>query len=181
MASASAAGPGEEPYFSMGKETLKVPMALFRLNRKRLVDQLRVTEGVPADGAFVVLQGGEQETLYCSDREPVFRQESYFHWTFGVSEADCFGAIDVTTGRSILYIPKLPESYGVWMGAVHPPEHFKAKYAVDEVDFVERIDESLKAKNAKLLLTLRGLNTDSQKITREAKFPNIASFEGKKF
>jgi len=141
------------------------------------VDQLRETEGVPADGAFVVLQGGEQETLYCSDREPVFRQESYFHWTFGVTESDCFGAIDVTTGKSILYIPKLPASYGVWMGAIHPPEHFKAKYSVDEVAYVEDIDQSLKAKNAKLLLTLRGLNTDSKKITREAKFPNIANFQ----
>jgi len=174
---ASAPAPAEDPFFSMGKDTLKVPMALFRLNRKRLVDQLRSTVGVPADGAFVVLQGGEQETLYCSDREPVFRQESYFHWTFGVTESDCFGAIDVATGKSILYIPKLPPSYGVWMGAVHPPEHFRAKYAVDEVAFVEDIDQHLKGKGAKLLLTLRGLNTDSKKITREAKFPNIASFE----
>ena len=175
MVSAMAA---EDPYFSMGKDTLKVPMALFRLNRKRLCDQLRTTAGVPAEGAFVVLQGGEQETLYCSDREPVFRQESYFHWTFGVTEADCFGAIDVSTGKSTLYIPKLPESYGVWMGTVHPPEHFRSKYAVDEVAFVEDIDRSLKDKKAALLLTLRGLNTDSQKIAREAKFPNIASFEG---
>ena len=116
MASASAPGPGEEPYFSMGKETLKVPMALFRLNRKRLVDQLRETEGVPADGAFVVLQGGEQETLYCSDREPVFRQESYFHWTFGVEEPDFLGAVEVDTGRAILFPPKLDEAYAVWMG-----------------------------------------------------------------
>jgi len=174
---ASAPPSGEDPFFSMGKETLKVPMALFRLNRKRLCDALRSTSGVPAADAFVVLQGGEQETLYDSDREPVFRQESYFHWTFGVTEADCFGALDVSTGKSILFVPKLPASYGVWMGTIHPPDHFKAKYAVDEVAFVEDIDQFLKAKNAKLLLTLRGTNTDSKKTTREAKFPNIASFE----
>jgi len=177
LASASAPESGEDPFFSMGKETLKVPMALFRLNRKRLCDQLRLTDGVPAAGAFVVLQGGEQETLYDSDREPVFRQESYFHWTFGVTEADCFGALDVVTGKSTLFVPKLPAAYGVWMGTIHPPDFFKAKYAVDEVAFVEDIDEVLKSKSAKLLLTLRGTNTDSKKMTREAKFPNIAAFE----
>ena len=170
---------GEDPYFSMGKETLKVPMAMFRLNRKRLCDELRSTAGVPEADAFVVLQGGEQETLYDSDREPVFRQESYFHWTFGVTEADCFGALDVATGKSTVFVPKLPASYGVWMGTIHPPEHFKAKYGVDEVAFVEDIDQVLKTKNAELLLTLRGTNTDSKKITFEAKFPNISSFQGK--
>jgi len=183
MASASCDRPSgtaaatEDPFFSMGKDTLKVPMALFRLNRKRLCDRLRSTTGVPGEGAFVVLQGGEQETLYCSDREPVFRQESYFNWTFGVAEAGCFGAIDVATGKATLFVPKLPEEYGVWMGAIHPPAHFKAKYAVDEVAYVEDIDRALKDKGATLLLTLRGLNTDSKKITLEAKFPNIASFD----
>ena len=38
-----------------------------------------------------------------------FFQESYFHWAFGVLEPDFFGAIDVATGRSVLYQPRLPE------------------------------------------------------------------------
>ena len=43
-------------------------------------------------------------------------QESFFHWAFGVTEADCYGAIDVDTGRSFLFIPHLPEEYATWMG-----------------------------------------------------------------
>lgn len=43
-------------------------------------------------------------------------QESYFHWAFGVREPDCYGAIEVDTGKSILFIPELPEEYLVWMG-----------------------------------------------------------------
>ena len=45
-----------------------------------------------------------------------FLKESYFHWAFGVREPDCYGAIDVDTGKSILFIPELPEEYLVWMG-----------------------------------------------------------------
>ena len=46
----------------------------------------------------------------------VFTKESYFHWTFGVLEGDCFGAVEVDTGRSILFVPNLPQEYAVWMG-----------------------------------------------------------------
>ena len=46
------------------------------------------------------------------------RQESYFHYLFGVQEEDCFGALDFQTGLSYLFIPRLPDSYAVWMGAI---------------------------------------------------------------
>ena len=43
-------------------------------------------------------------------------QESYFMWLFGVMEADFYGAIDVDNCESILFMPRLPASYAVWMG-----------------------------------------------------------------
>ncbi|KAJ7421528.1 hypothetical protein WISP_42039 [Willisornis vidua] len=147
----------EGPSFWLGNETLRVPAALFALNRRRLCERLRQNKDVQSN-SVVLLQGGEETQRYCTDTGIVFRQESYFHWTFGVTEAGCFGAVDVDTGRSILFVPQLPESYAVWMGKIHPPEFFKKKYAVDEAHYV----------------TERGVNTDSGNVSKEASFEGIS-------
>lgn len=160
--------------FSRGPHTLRVPRELHAVNRQRLCEQLRRQTG---QGAFVVLQGGESPTRYCSDFEPVFRQESYFHWVFGVEEPDCFGALDVERGKAVVFVPKLPESYAVWMGKLHTCEHLAAKYAVDEVLYVDELADALRTRGAQTLLTLRGRNSDSGRMSKEAHFPGIEGFK----
>lgn len=59
----------------MGEHTLAVPASLFALNRNRLVERLRNNSNVEND-SVVVLQGGNDDTRYCSDVGPVFRQVS---------------------------------------------------------------------------------------------------------
>jgi hypothetical protein len=54
--------------------------------------------------------------VYSSDGEMLFKQDSYFFYLFGVTEDSWFGSVDLRTGRSTLYMPRLPESYAVWMG-----------------------------------------------------------------
>lgn len=154
---------------------MMIPMALHALNRTRLCDRLKVKNLVKE--CFVVLQGGEQQALHCSDRELVFRQESFFHWTFGAKEPGCFGAIDVANGKSILFVPRLPESYIVWMGKIHPTDHFKKLYAVDEVHYADEVADVLEKLGAKKLLTLSGQNTDSGTFSKEAVFDGISRFQ----
>ncbi|XP_051787503.1 xaa-Pro dipeptidase [Erpetoichthys calabaricus] len=160
----------------MGKDSLVVSMTLFAENRRRLCERLRVNPNVPRK-SVVVLQGGEQTQRYCTDTDNIFRQESFFHWTFGVTEAGCYGTIDVDTGKSIVFIPKLPESYATWMGKIHPPEHFKQKYALDEVHYTCNIADTLSKIQPAILLTLRGVNTDSGSTCREASFEGISQFQ----
>uniref|UniRef100_A0A8C9R7Y3 Xaa-Pro dipeptidase n=1 Tax=Scleropages formosus TaxID=113540 RepID=A0A8C9R7Y3_SCLFO len=146
--------------------TLRVSAALFAENRRRLCDALKAKADL-LPRSVVLLQGGEQHQRYCTDTDVLFRQESFFHWAFGVTEADCYGAIDVDTRRSILFVPKLPESYATWMGKIHPREHFKEKYGVDEVQYTSEV--SVRA--------CRGQNTDSGSICREASFEGISRFQ----
>uniref|UniRef100_A0A672ZKN0 Xaa-Pro dipeptidase n=1 Tax=Sphaeramia orbicularis TaxID=375764 RepID=A0A672ZKN0_9TELE len=162
------------PVYWLGNDTLKVSAALFAENRRRLCEGLKAKNGVVLP-SVVVLQGGEQTQRYCTDTDLLFRQESFFHWAFGVTEPDCLGAIDVDSGKSILFVPKLPESYATWMGEIFSKEHFKQKYAVDEVQFTCDIEFNM-FYVCFFLSVQRGLNTDSGSTCREASFQGISKY-----
>ena len=102
--------------YQLGENALKVSMRLFALNRQNLVERLKKSVPNLPKSSIVLLQGGKAATRHCTDHEELFRQESYFHWCFGVIEPDFYGAIEVDTGKSILFAPLLKEEYAVWMG-----------------------------------------------------------------
>lgn len=164
--------------FCLGDHTLTISMEIHKLNRKRLCERLiKKDSSLGNGGAFVVLQGGDEFQRYCSDVQVApFRQESYFHWLFGVLEPGFYGVLDIATGKASLFCPKLPQEYEVWMGKIHEREHFKAKYDVDECHFVDDIAKELKQKKAEMLLTLYGVNTDSGSTCKEAAFDGISEF-----
>lgn len=161
--------------FELGENTLHVPLTMHAKNRERLCNRLKANSKYQT-GSIVVLQGGEDRTRDSSDTGIVFRQESYFHWTFGVKEPDCFGAVEVDTGKSLLFVPRLPDEYIVWMGRIHPLEHFKKIYEVDEVYFTDEIAKVLQERKPTTLLTMHGVNTDSGLTTKEAVFDGISDF-----
>ena len=128
---------------------------------------------------MVLLQGGGDQGICegdSSDVGPIFKQEGYFHWAFGVLEPDCYGILDLGTGKSHLFIPRLPAEYQVWMGHIPTTDETKERYRVDFVHYNDELVKVIKALHANkpTLLTLRGINSDSGKTTREA------AFDGKK-
>lgn len=155
---------------------MKIPRTLHKINRTRLVERLRSDNNIP-ERSIIVLQGGKTLNNYDTDTEPVFRQESYFHWTFGVGEPDYYGAIDLTTGRSYLFAPKLPDSYSIWMGKLYTLNDHLNRYNVDAVYYTEQICQVLSGLKPQVLLTLKGLNTDSNLETFEARFDGIDKFK----
>ncbi|KAI6216647.1 Aminopeptidase P domain protein [Aphelenchoides fujianensis] len=163
--------------FWRGNNTLKVSAALFAENRRRLIEALK-QKNLPG-GSVVLLQGGSEQTRYNTDAEELaFRQESYFFWTFGVHEPECFGLIDVDKEKSVLFPPKLHQDYAIWEGRIHPEKFFVDKYEVDEVHFNEGtvIKDYLKKSGAQKLYLLKAENTDSGKVLQPAEFEGKNEF-----
>ncbi|KAJ3691963.1 hypothetical protein LUZ60_012313 [Juncus effusus] len=163
-----------------------ISMDLHLGNRRKILDALRghlSAVSRPLHG-FVLLQGGEEKTRYCTDHIELFRQESYFAYLFGVCEPGFFGAIDISSGKSILFAPRLPSEYAVWLGEIKPLSYFKEMYMVDLVFYVDEMTSALenifkennKEKKTPLFL-LYGLNTDSNNYSQPAKFEEMERFE----
>jgi Xaa-Pro dipeptidase len=102
-------------FFSLGgSKTHRVPMSMYEANRARVVSALR--DAAAASGAVLgvaLLQGGEQAQRHDTDHELLFRQESFFAYLFGVTEAGFYGALDCVTGEATLFAPRLPPEYAV--------------------------------------------------------------------
>jgi Xaa-Pro dipeptidase len=103
-------------------------------------------------------------------------QESYFQYLFGVYEPDFYGAVRVSDGHSILFAPRLPADYSIWLGHIETAEEIKKKYGVNEVYFNDEISQIFTDKKTSLLLTLSGKNSDSGKISQPANFNDIDKF-----
>ncbi|XP_057968575.1 uncharacterized protein LOC131158040 [Malania oleifera] len=180
MAMASPASP---PPRSFLISPPKVPLELHATNRDKLLKSLRhhlTLSSRPLHG-FVLLQGGEEETRYCTDHVDVFRQESYFAYLFGVREPGFYGAIDIATGDSILFAPRLPAEYAVWLGEIKPLSYFEERYRVSMVFYTDEIVRVLhkqyQGSGEPLLFLLHGLNTDSKKFSKPAEFEGMEKFE----
>ena len=79
-------------------------MALYEINRARVVQSM--LEQDSNIRGLILLEGGKQTTRYDTDHEPVFRQESYFHYLFGASQyADCYGVLSIPSGEATLFVP----------------------------------------------------------------------------
>jgi len=161
----------------MGPETLRVNRhELHGTICSKVVAKMR--ESLPEDKrGIVLLQGGGPWTVYSSDMDSVFRQESYFHYLFGVENENFYGAIDLRTGRSMLFMPRLPPEHAVWMGPIDTPEEVREKYCVDEVHYVDDLASVLAESAPPVLHTLVGVNSDSSASTQPAEFKGIEAFE----
>uniref|UniRef100_A0A183BPU8 Xaa-Pro dipeptidase n=1 Tax=Globodera pallida TaxID=36090 RepID=A0A183BPU8_GLOPA len=153
--------------FCRGPNTFSVPAQLFCENRIRLVTALRQKLGGAAAGACVLLEGGKECQRYNTDaNDSPFRQESYFFWAFGVHEEDCYAAIDVASGKSAIFPPKLSPDYAIWLGKILPEKWFQDKYQVDHVHFQTGGAE----------IGEKADNTDSGNVLEPANLPGLDSF-----
>jgi len=157
--------------YSQGPSTLSIDRSkLHGSTRARALQVLR--QNGHCDG-IVLLQGGGPFHIYDTDMEDIFRQESFFHYLFGVDEEGYLGALNIFTGEATLFMPRLPPSYAVWLGPIQGPAAKKAKFGVDSVHYTEEMAEVLQRWAPTKLYLLDGVNSDSGRKSLTASFEGI--------
>jgi hypothetical protein len=78
-----------------------------------------------------------------TDHEELFRQESYFAYLTGVVEPDCWATIELPSGRSTLFVPRLDDEYAVWMGELRAASEFGAQYRFEDARYVDELQEAV--------------------------------------
>jgi Xaa-Pro dipeptidase len=62
------------------------------------------------------LNGSEGVNVNDEDTEYVdFYQNGHFMYLFGLEERNCYGVIEIDTGKQVVFIPRLSEDYKMWM------------------------------------------------------------------
>ena len=157
-----------------GNSTQPLPRSMHKEHRGKLLGLMRAA-GAGA-GGLVLLQGGVAKERNDTDHEPIFRQESNFHYLFGVAEPDCYGTIATDTGFATLFIPRLPDEYAVWMGAIASLDDFQRKYEVDAVRYVDELPAAIAEIKPSTVYVYSGVNTDSRANGVPATFEGIEAY-----
>ena len=157
-----------------GNDTQPLPRSMHKEHRAKLLRLMQ--EAGAAPGGLVLVQGGVARERNDTDHEPIFRQESNFHYLFGVAEPDCFGTIETDSGRTALFVPRLPPEYAVWMGAIASPQDFQLKYEVDAVHYVDELASIIAGRAPSTIYVYSGINTDSGARGVAASFDGISAY-----
>ncbi|KAJ1619237.1 peptidase M24, structural domain-containing protein [Pavlovales sp. CCMP2436] len=180
---AKRARPAAGASFALGPGTYRVPMSLHSTNRATVTALLLASLGPQQQeqGGVILLQGGDQLERYDTDNEPLYRQESYFHYCFGVREAGCYGCISLADQKSYFFVPALGRDYEIVCGRFPTPADFKAKYGVDEVRYTSELVPWLALQlgnSGKVHVLAGGVNSDSASRYPAVVLPLPPSGEG---
>ena len=151
-----------------------IDLAMFAEQRQRLVSALGAVT-TAARPALALLKGGREISRDSTDANALFRQESYFQYLFGHEAPDCYGSVELPSGRSTIYLPRLPDSFSVWMGQLPTPESVRQATGVDLVCFVDEMAAEWKRRHVSTVLVLNGVNTDSDLPVISADIPSEAA------
>lgn len=110
-----------------------------------------------------------------TDHEDIFRQESTFHYLFGVREPGYLGALDVESGKATLFAPRLPPEYELWMGKILDADAILQNYGVDEVVYVDEVASWFESQSPAMIYVQRGRNSDSGAEVVPASFEGMKS------
>jgi Xaa-Pro dipeptidase len=94
--------------------------------------------------AIGLFKGANEVPLYSSDVSYPEYQEAFFYYLFGVTEMDSYALIDFVNERTILFLPKLDNTYKIWMTVLNL-EQYKEQYTmVDDIFYADQLEQFIK-------------------------------------
>ncbi|KAF7728038.1 hypothetical protein EC973_006674 [Apophysomyces ossiformis] len=129
-----------------------------RQNVQKILQNFNVSEGL------IYLNGQVMQERDNTDVELPFRQESNFFYVTGVSEPGFHVVIDITTKHIQLIAPPVNPDEVMWMGMPDSLEALASKYDVDEVIYLNDLNDVLS--KASVVYTLPIVNTDRLELSR---------------
>ena len=147
-------------------------------NREKLFD---LFDGSPRDpsiseNTIALLAGNKESTQDDTDNDLTFRQESNFHYLFGVNEPDFYGILDFSDRKSILFVPDRDDNYPIWHGYVYPLSHYLEYYSVSEVKYVSELSTWIQKRKPDQILTIGTPNPNTNQVLTEPTFDGIDKF-----
>jgi len=86
----------------------KLPNSLFKENREKVLKMIKTSiTDVPKD-SIIIMKGKEDVSIDSTDVNYESIQESNFYYLFGVQEMRFVGCIEIDTGTTTLFAPKVP-------------------------------------------------------------------------
>jgi Xaa-Pro dipeptidase len=138
-------------------------------NRDKLFDLIQ-------DNSIALLAGNKSSEQDDTDNDLHFRQESNFHYLFGVNEPDYYGILDFSNRKSILFVPDRDDMYPIWHGYVHPLAYYSERYNVSDVKHVSELSKWIQKRNPERIQIIGTPNPNTKKTLPEPTFDGIEKF-----
>ena len=108
---------------------------------------------------MIFLKGGSRYYDYDDDcGHSYFAQEISFFWCFGINFPDCYGVIDVHSGKSTIFAKEVSTREKVW-SFVLDPEDYANKFEIDEAQTSDKLEEFFSKANPSTVYVLEGINS----------------------
>ncbi|KAJ1731006.1 hypothetical protein LPJ72_004170 [Coemansia sp. Benny D160-2] len=138
---------------------------------------LATARNLGVDSGVIFVRGGDTIIHPDSDTEYEFRQDSNFYYLSGVREPACAAALDIASGRAILFVNHVDAAEAVWIGVPPSLEDYRKTYGFDQTEYtcdIAKVVEALRPSKVYVLphhnleqlgsKTLDSVAIDSEKL-----------------
>lgn len=145
-------------------------------NRQRLIKEFKQVHSHSPQNSIFFFKGDITHAHHDGDTDHMPDQEANFWYLFGVEDPDCYGMIDIDSGKSVLFVPEIPKEYSMWM-TVHDKEFFKQNFDVDEIHYTSEIEEHLEKAKIGAIYFFHGIDSDSKLSPDLPSFPFLKNYK----